>query len=83
MIAFQSVAAPSSSPPVAHEDVVLSIMRADVRRRIGRVCVGMPSHELSQLVDRIARFNRRWQLREASCAPADGRADVRPTRLRS
>ena len=47
------------------EDRVLVLLRRQVALRLSGVCAGYPQEELEQLVDRIARFKRRWQLLES------------------
>jgi hypothetical protein len=52
------------SPPTEHDDPRLAALREDVGRRIARVCATMPPEEFASLVEQIARFELRWELRE-------------------
>ena len=51
------------------EDPALPAIRRDVASRIWHVCAHLAPDERARLVDRIARFTRHWQLRDA---PAHG-----------
>jgi hypothetical protein len=50
--------------PAEHDDPRLTALREDVSRRIARVCAAMPADEFASLVEQIARFEQRWELRE-------------------
>lgn len=60
-------------PSLPTEDPKLASIRADVAQRIAGVCADLSPRDFAGLVDQIARFKRRWELREppdADGAPA-------------
>ena len=63
------------------EDPALAAIRASVARRLAVVCAALPAEEMTALVERIARFQRRWEIREAAEREAL-RAGVVPARPR-
>lgn len=63
------------------EDPALAAIRANVAARLATVCAALPADERAALVDRIARFQRRWEVREASeraALRAAGKVPARP-----
>jgi hypothetical protein len=58
-------------PLVNQEDPALPLLRRQVACRLASVCGDYAPDELEHLVDRIARFKRRWQLREAPDLPVE------------
>lgn len=56
-------------PMLIEEDPALPVLRRQVAGRLASVCGDYAPDELEHLVDRIARFKRRWQLREAPDLP--------------
>lgn len=63
-------------PVVLEEDPALSTLRRQVASRLASVCENYAPEELERLVDRIARFKRRWQLREAPDLPVEPSSTV-------
>lgn len=47
------------------DDPILPVLRSQVAARLGVVCAHFAPGEFTELVDRVARFKRRWQLLEA------------------
>ena len=58
-------------PLVNEEDPALPLLRHQVARRLSSVCGDFAPDDLDHLVDRIARFKRRWQLRESPDLPVE------------
>ena len=59
---------PTYAEPSHHgpaDDPALSGIRANVAGRLACVCGELAADDFAQLVDRIARFQRRWEIREA------------------
>ncbi|HEX8849957.1 MAG TPA: hypothetical protein VF761_10540 [Gemmatimonadaceae bacterium] len=66
------------------DDPALAAIRASVAARLATVCAALPAEERAALVDSIARFQRRWEIREATERDALRKARVVPARpLRS
>lgn len=63
-------------PVLLEEDPALPLLRRQVAQRLARVCGDYAPDELEHLVDRIARFKRRWQLREAPDLPVEPSSTV-------
>lgn len=60
--------APAYSEPTpagAYDDPMLPAIRASVAPRLAHVCEHLAADDFERLVDQIARFQRRWEIREA------------------
>ena len=63
-------------PILLDEDPALPLLRRQVAERLASVCCDYAPEELEVLVDQIARFKRRWQLREAPDLPLESSSNV-------
>lgn len=60
--------APTYSGPTsvgANDDPMLPVIRASIAPRLARVCENLTADDFERLVDQVARFQRRWEIREA------------------
>ena len=55
----------NETPEEVADDPALAILRRQVAARLSGVCADFDPGEFTELVERIARFKRRWQRREA------------------